>query len=171
MVAMEGKHRQQFGGTAHHTTGGDLAYCRRAAGLSQAELGEMIGCGRHAISYWETKAIVPLAHGVPRKLGQLFRADLPHFSMPTARACHGVLSFTAPTNAARTRCNAKTRDGHPCRAKSEPGRARCRLHGGLSTGPKSAEGRERIATAQRQRWQDWRENSRPVATAPEGVSP
>jgi hypothetical protein len=33
---------------------------------------------------------------------------------------------------------------------------RCRLHGGLSTGPKTQEGRERIAEAQRQRWRLWR---------------
>ena len=29
---------------------------------------------------------------------------------------------------------------------------RCQLHGGLSTGPTSLEGRERIATAARHRW-------------------
>jgi hypothetical protein len=30
---------------------------------------------------------------------------------------------------------------------------RCKLHGGKSTGPKTAEGRARIAAAQRLRWQ------------------
>lgn len=30
---------------------------------------------------------------------------------------------------------------------------RCKLHGGKSTGPKTAEGRARIAEAQRARWQ------------------
>jgi hypothetical protein len=34
------------------------------------------------------------------------------------------------------------------------GKARCRLHGGLSTGPKTPEGRERIAAAQRKRWHE-----------------
>lgn len=52
----------------------------------------------------------------------------------------------------RPMCGAKTRNGAPCRMKIEPGRKRCRLHGGLSTGPKTAEGRERIAAAQRRRW-------------------
>ena len=33
---------------------------------------------------------------------------------------------------------------------------RCRLHGGLSTGPKTPEGRARIAEAQRRRWARWR---------------
>lgn len=43
-------------------------------------------------------------------------------------------------------CGAKTRGGSPCQC---PGMAngRCRLHGGLSTGPKTDEGIERIRRA------------------------
>jgi len=33
-----------------------------------------------------------------------------------------------------------------------PGKRRCRLHGGLSTGPQTPEGKARIAAAQRERW-------------------
>lgn len=55
----------------------------------------------------------------------------------------------------RVTCGAKTRQGNPCRAKSEPGRNRCRFHGGLSTGPKTAAGLARIAEAQRKRWAAW----------------
>jgi hypothetical protein len=36
-------------------------------------------------------------------------------------------------------------------------KARCRLHGGLSTGPKTEAGRARIAEAQRRRWRGYRE--------------
>jgi transcriptional regulator with XRE-family HTH domain len=58
----------------------------------------------------------------------------------------------------RVVCGAMTtRLGTPCRNKSEPGRRRCKFHGGRSTGPKTAEGRERIAAAQRKRWAAWRE--------------
>ena len=39
----------------------------------------------------------------------------------------------------------------------EFGKARCRLHGGLSTGPKTEAGRARIAEAQRRRWRNYRE--------------
>jgi len=44
------------------------------------------------------------------------------------------------------RCGAKTRQGTPCQC---PGmrNGRCRIHGGLSTGPKTAEGIERIRRA------------------------
>ena len=56
----------------------------------------------------------------------------------------------------RVICGAKTtRKGTPCQNKSVPGRKRCKFHGGRSTGPKTAEGRERIAEAQRARWARW----------------
>ncbi|WP_340256192.1 HGGxSTG domain-containing protein [Roseobacter sp. HKCC-CH-9208] len=46
------------------------------------------------------------------------------------------------------RCGAKTRAGHPCKKAALKGRARCRNHGGASTGPRTEEGRARIAAAQ-----------------------
>ncbi len=56
----------------------------------------------------------------------------------------------------RVICGARTtRKGTPCKNKSEPGRSRCKFHGGRSTGPKTAEGRERIAEAQRARWAEY----------------
>lgn len=52
--------------------------------------------------------------------------------------------------AERPRCGARCRDGHPCQARAvwdrergEIRNARCRLHGGLSTGPKTPEGKLR----------------------------
>jgi hypothetical protein len=38
----------------------------------------------------------------------------------------------------------------------EPGKARCHYHGGLSTGPKTEAGRNRIAAAQRRRGRAYR---------------
>lgn len=61
---------------------------------------------------------------------------------------------------ARAICGAKTtRKGTPCRNKSEPGRRRCKFHGGMSTGPRTKEGKARIAEAQRRRWAAWRARS------------
>ena len=48
-------------------------------------------------------------------------------------------------------CGAKTRKGGECRNKSEPGKRRCKYHGGKSTGAKTPEGIARIAEAQRRR--------------------
>ena len=48
----------------------------------------------------------------------------------------------------RARCDARTRSGGLCAKYPMKGKRRCRLHGGLSTGPRTAEGRARIAAAQ-----------------------
>lgn len=44
------------------------------------------------------------------------------------------------------RCGAKTRRGTPCQCRAMRN-GRCRLHGGRSTGPKTADGVERIRRA------------------------
>ncbi len=44
-------------------------------------------------------------------------------------------------------CSAKTREGSTCKKRPLKGKTRCRLHGGLSTGPRTAEGKARIAAA------------------------
>lgn len=58
----------------------------------------------------------------------------------------------------RKRCGAKTRRGTPCKMRpAMRHNGRCRLHGGLSTGPRTLQGRERIAEAQGERWRRRRE--------------
>lgn len=54
----------------------------------------------------------------------------------------------------RPTCGAKCRNGHPCKAKvvinpktNEPINNRCRMHGGLSCGPKTLEGKARSREA------------------------
>jgi hypothetical protein len=88
-----------------------------------------------------------------------------------ARAHHGVLRILRgrktqsssntpeagvwPKHVKPPRCAAKTRTGRPCMRKAMLN-GRCRNHGGLSSGPKSDVGRQRIAEAQKQRWERWR---------------
>jgi hypothetical protein len=55
----------------------------------------------------------------------------------------------------KTFCSARTRKGTPCQCKAirtKRGAMRCKLHGGLSTGPTTPEGRQRISEAMRRRW-------------------
>lgn len=47
-------------------------------------------------------------------------------------------------------CNARTRSGRPCRALKLKG-GRCKMHGGLSTGPRTPEGLARCAENLRRR--------------------
>ena len=56
-------------------------------------------------------------------------------------------------------CGAKTRSGKPCEKFPLASKRRCRLDGGLSTGPKTEAGRAAIAAAHYKhgRYVDWRE--------------
>ena len=57
------------------------------------------------------------------------------------------------------RCGAKTREGTTCSKFPMEGKRRCRLHGGLSTGPKTHAGRAAISAANTKhgRYKNWRE--------------
>ena len=54
-------------------------------------------------------------------------------------------------------CAARTRRGTACQRKALPN-GRCPNHGGLSTGPRTEAGRQRISEAQQRRWAAWRSN-------------
>ena len=63
----------------------------------------------------------------------------------------------------RPRCSSRCRDGSPCKALAvwdrhldRPVNGRCRMHGGLFTGPNTEEGRRRIAESNRARGKDAR---------------
>lgn len=45
----------------------------------------------------------------------------------------------------RIACGAVTQRGTPCAAGAMPGRSRCRWHGGCSTGPRTLEGKAKVA--------------------------
>lgn len=53
---------------------------------------------------------------------------------------------TLPLARSAPRCRAKTRIGGSCQQPAMPN-GRCRMHGGASTGPRTAEGLERIRAA------------------------
>ena len=72
--------------------------------------------------------------------------DLPCFPTPATRAYRDLGGWSA-SPCPLPRCGAFRNDGKPCRHRVEPGKKRCKFHGGCSTGPKTAEGRARIADA------------------------
>lgn len=163
-------------------TGAELAAIRKAAGLSQTELAQRVGIGRHAVSYWENKPEVDAwAHAVKRIAEVLDLSEIMEKAEAQRRAWWAdwdarieaedrareaaMLSTIAAAHRRaaerarkrRVRCGAKTRKGTPCRMKSEPGKRRCKFHGGKSTGARTPEGLERIREAQKRRWAHWRE--------------
>lgn len=159
-------------------TGADLRAYRNAAKLTQADLAKRAGVSRDTVQYWEAKERVPLRFGAPAKFAEVL--DLPgnvDFSDQYARAGGWGVSdpwqakLDAQAEAAlirmqerqaqrlarlRVSCGAKTRAGGECRNKSEPGKRRCKFHGGKSTGAKTPEGLARIAAAQVRRWAAYR---------------
>ena len=71
-----------------------------------------------------------------------------------SRAASAARQSAAPV--ARPPCGARCRDGHACVAPAvwcaatrRPRNGRCRMHGGLSTGPRTPDGRARVAAATR----------------------
>jgi hypothetical protein len=64
----------------------------------------------------------------------------------------------------RPRCGARTRKGVPCLVMVEPGKRRCRFHGGLSTGPRTAEGKARIEPRNAGDWPSGEAQFRPGST-------
>src|SRR5262249_35426712 len=69
-------------------------------------------------------------------------------------------------------CGAKTRkNGEPCRSVAIRPNGRCKWHGGLSTGPRTAEGYERAQEARRAGLAAWRAAGsprRPYKMSPQG---
>ncbi|WP_199559606.1 HGGxSTG domain-containing protein [Paracoccus sediminilitoris] len=157
-------------------TGAELAAIRKAAGLSQTELAQRAGIGRHAVSYWECKAKVERSAWAVERMGEVLtlpdalvvlpvrRSSIDRRAQEMARQDALMLNTIQAVEARlkaikanrRVRCKAKTRKGTACQMKSEPGKRRCKFHGGRSTGPTTVEGRARIAEAQRKRWARWR---------------
>lgn len=76
--------------------------------------------------YWECEQInaAHLEKGCPDGM-----PDLPVFP----EECRGMT------------CGAKTRGGNPCKRTDLHKNGRCKLHGGLSTGPKTIEGKRKSA--------------------------
>lgn len=156
-------------------TGDELKAARKSRKLSRRRLAELTGLHTDSIRYWEGKAFIDLRGYAPDLIlealgmGELSRRGVyPSERFLTAgfgnknthtRARDWVLDFAdkLQVSARPKTCGARTRKGTPCRARAMPGRKRCKFHGGASTGPRTAEGRERIAEAQRRRWAAWRD--------------
>ncbi len=168
-------------------TGADLRSLRKALGLSQVALARQAGVSRDAVQYWERKATVDPRQVGPRRLFAVLGVQYYPTPGTYARAgwglteagggpvpVHGANPSTSalapaprvwPQAGRSIRCGALTRKGQPCRHEPEPGRTRCKFHGGRSTGPRTPEGRARIAEAQRHRWARWRAGERGTSVA------
>jgi hypothetical protein len=136
-----------------------LADWRKAAGMTQRQLATLAGCHVCTVKYWERKRGMVSGVALEWILKALEGQGVNIAArQPLARIAQKMPDpfTTAMRPAPPSTCGAQTRKGMPCRCKPVPGKRRCKFHGGLSTGPKTAEGRDRIAEAQRKRWQAYR---------------
>jgi hypothetical protein len=69
--------------------------------------------------------------------GNLLPSVLPRLVLPDLPPFPEILRGLA--------CGAKTRAGTPCKITALYANGRCKLHGGLSTGPRTPEGKKRAA--------------------------
>lgn len=141
-------------------TGSELKAARMAAGLSRSALAAKAGVHPDTVRYWERKATVDPSGHAPR----LFFKAL-GLQVPAHKRVGGIFAYQyarASSLLAKNpkRCGARKKNGHRCQGPALPGKRRCKFHGGASTGPKTPEGKAKIAEAQRRRWAAWREARR-----------
>lgn len=140
MPAIKGKYR-----------GSDLRKARLGFDASIREVARHAGVSPSTVMRWEGTDFLPLAPTLAlRCIAKALRVRLYKKRWPRIGRPHGVpdLVFTFPSA-----CLATTRCGHPCKKRPVEGKMRCRLHGGLSTGPKTEEGRARCRAAAVAAWE------------------
>jgi hypothetical protein len=99
--------------------------------------------GRAVIGSGPARAAISAGHGLHRPVSLAAAATLP--AERRGRLKNGTRSGDF---LASPRCSARTRCGGACRQPAMPN-GRCRLHGGLSTGPRTPAG---LARSRRARW-------------------
>ena len=161
-------------GSPDVATGEALSDLRRQCGLTQRQLATRAGLHVNSIKLLERRLIVPREswHSLAlvaealresgvntpdhwlnwRRWGPKSKAEVQAASERMLR-----IRDQAPPPTGPLTCGAKTRKGTPCRCKPLKN-GRCKYHGGMSTGPRTPEGRRRIAEAQRRRWSQSRPN-------------
>jgi hypothetical protein len=126
-----------------------LKAMRALAGWSQRELARQAGVHVQTVKYWERQSFI-CGHAPDRFWEAFERAGI---GWPDNLNDLSTRLMRVPEqHQTSARCGAMTRRGTACAAKPLAGKNRCKFHGGMSTGPRSEEGKARIADAQRRRW-------------------
>jgi hypothetical protein len=120
--------------------------------LILSQLGRRDDCDGQSALLLETTAVRDIDKSFEAALAREFPGSDPKQVLELVRM--GI--YRLPKRLRLGKCGAWARSvGRPCQAPAMPN-GRCKLHGGLSSGPKTGEGRERLRPALRQRWVRWR---------------
>lgn len=133
-------------------TGSDLRSARvDNYGASLREVSRAAGVAPSTVLRWERYGKLPRCQTwALRRIMMALRVR--RSEDKELRSFRGPYGVKAPTRTAHEFCSAKTRSGGACKRRPLKDRSRCRLHGGLSTGPKTEARRARCAQAARERW-------------------
>lgn len=138
-----------------------LREMRHRAGWSQKDLARRSDVHVQTVKYWERELAGTKRNGhaclmfVKAFCAAGIKCDVPVYRRRFDSVSGG--GYGVNGSLAKPRCGATTRKGAPCQAKAAPGKSRCVLHGGMSTGPRTDNGRDAIAAAQRKRWERYRQ--------------
>ena len=129
---------------------------REARGLSVRALARLADVAPSTVLRWESMVRLPKAPTVAlRLIAKALRLRIFVRSGPRRRvsAFEKLLARTL-TQRSSDPCSARTRSGGECQNRPLPGKRRCRFHGGLSTGPRTVEGKARCSQAAKRRWEE-----------------
>jgi hypothetical protein len=129
--------------------GAALREMRLNAGLTIDQLADAVGYYSVFLMLAEEKQGL-LKGSMPRKIRRYLESLRAHERLSKVNISGRTEARTIPIDWAYP-CGARTRKDTPCRQKAVYASGRCKLHGGLSTGPITEEGKERIREGQRRR--------------------
>ena len=130
-----------------------LRDARLSYGVSIRAVARAAGVAPSTVIRWERKEFLPKAPTQAlRFIAQVLRVRLIDSNRRVSKGPHAYFSQFSGRDRAIAPCNARTRSGGECKNSPILGKQRCRLHGGLSTGPKTMEGRLKCSYAARNMW-------------------
>jgi hypothetical protein len=140
-------------------TGTEVRRARERAGMSRRALADAAGLHPNSIKRLEGLGDIPCSSWYALKRVAPYLPWFVVINPPIRReprkerlcaAKCAPAGVVPPVPEVKKLCGARTRKGPPCVAPARPN-GRCRMHGGLSTGPRTPEGRQRIVDALRRR--------------------
>lgn len=136
------------------TSGSTLRDARMSCGASIRAVARAAGVAPSTVARWERTIRLPIAptralQNIALTLSvRIFEREGPNLEGP-----HAHISPQEVKVRVVALCNARTRSGHKCKNAPTVGKRRCRLHGGLSTGPRTMAGRLKCSYAARNMWE------------------
>ena len=131
-----------------------LRDARLSHGASIRAVARAAGVAPSTVIRWERTLYLPKAPTrALRNIALALSVRLFESSRPVWKGPHAQFFSPDLKDRVVSTCNARTRSGDKCKNAPTVGKRRCRLHGGLSTGPRTMAGRLKCSYAARNMWE------------------